>query len=107
VVKIDPAASSTASETKFSLAIISSPSCWRRFRGRGGGYFWIGLGEGQSHAVSHIQILEHFRNTYGLFESSEGWLFLDEKATPLLSFGLRQFQKCCSRFLSALKSDLN
>jgi hypothetical protein len=29
VVKTDPAASSTASETKFSLAIISSPSCWR------------------------------------------------------------------------------
>src|SRR5208337_168380 len=30
LVKIEPAASSTASETKFSLAIISRPSCWRR-----------------------------------------------------------------------------
>ena len=29
VLKTLPAASRTASETKFSLAIISSPSCWR------------------------------------------------------------------------------
>src|ERR1039457_886970 len=27
---MEPASSSTASETKFSLAIISSPSCWRK-----------------------------------------------------------------------------
>jgi hypothetical protein len=25
--------------------------------------------------------LEHFRNTHGLFENREWWLFLEEKAT--------------------------
>jgi hypothetical protein len=41
-------------------------------------------------------VSKHFRNTYRLFESREGWLFLDEKATWLLYFGLHQFRKCCS-----------
>jgi hypothetical protein len=43
-----------------------------------------GKGHGFSFAVAfegRCTELEHFRNTYRLFESREGWLFLEEKAT--------------------------